>query len=1591
MAAKVNTKFILLVVLIVVFVGGGLVGLGLLYYRADASRNIDAGNQHMAKGEYEKALDQYGRAVHKQATNSEYIRLAQSALSKIQPTTQEKANEYYGRYLFLLTQEARNRPADAEAHLRLIEEVYYGARLFNETQTWKRLANVAEDMWNRVREDDPKRIYGLLYKAISITRQREIVSDGELDDAEEDLKQVVAQLPNEDLAQGALANIQLEKARRAYKAANSRRAEELMGVAEQTLATANEHVSDGLNIVMAGLLRSAIRQEYGNEVRTFDSDLAMATALASAARKSTDPVGKAEAALVLRLFGKGQALDDATSILSDYLATNPNGLYHYWVLAQIQLDNDQLDASEATLKKLREAPLAEVGVLAQIQRLLQRFALALQVNVDFRRWELASGDERADRIVAIQASRDRLRDLVGSDNDPGVLHADGRIAYTKADFRTAASKFEEIIRRADAVDVQTLQYSALCLEQLGDIGAAESRLRRALDIESRNLHLMIERGRLLAMMRRTTEANEVFTTVLRIDPTNERARQMNAVVESQKVRGLEGGTQNPRALAIANVKAAFDQGDFDGARQDLLEMLKADGPTPDLAVLMHLIQVEFQTNNLDKVREYLDMADRVSPGNRELRGVRTLLDNADDPVEMRKAYAAQMYGDPVERIVMTLVSLQQYVLQQNTKAAELDRVGKTAEAEEARVLAERADAEAARLAETARKAEIGNPVLTDYLFTEALRAKNWTEAERLIQEARRTNADGAEGHIFEGRLAIERNDPDRAIRAFTVATQKKDYSAYGWRLLGLSYELARRNTDALRAYDAAYERNPNDITLIKRYWPHLVSAGRGTAALRTMQSAAKLWPNDSEIREAWLRLEAQFGERAVALRERRVRYNGHPEDRVNGIELAQLFINNQPDRADITDRDPMRPKYDPAMWSRLDERVRQDELTRTKTAWRVEAERILASIAKDNPRDIEVASLRARNLLSAGDVAAGEKLLRQLIDSRGSEGPTAPMLIALGSFQLESGRPEQAHQTLQEALKAQDPQIREADYVLGNLYFAQSDFTNAAMHYEKVLEVRNDRNLRLLAIECHVKKRDFAAARERLNAFETESGEDMATAMFKAAIAEGEAEELLRAGKAEEAETKYAEQLRFLDRAEQLDATQPSPNVQRARAMVLASVRKNEPSQLEAAMRELDRAETKRPGDLSVSSLRIDIYLARQDMTRAVAEMERLLAGSPENSNVRRRLVQTYIQLNNLNKAAEVIEVGVGQPRIAAEWLEIQGDFNMTQRKDYAAAERSYARANDLRPSRTLLIKRVEAMRSAPKPDFSTIIALIEPKIPDMQGDPMLRNVYGAVLAQANRRDAAMVQLRTAYTDHKAVLASTGDTVGLAAWFEALAYLYPRGQAAQAQEFVLQLANNKPNWLEMRMLARNWAQSGPDGLTQALEWQRKSLEAIPSDNDRSAMLKSDTLYDLANLQIGMRDYDAAAESLQRSLDLGPDRPAALNNLAYLKAKIQNKPQEALPLAQRAVEITPNDPNALDTLGWIYMQTGDLANAEVALRRSVDLEKSATNHKNLAEVLIKKGDDSGAQTYLRRAAELRPDPETNAEINRLMDDIKSRTG
>lgn len=128
----------------------------------------------------------------------------------------------------------------------------------------------------------------------------------------------------------------------------------------------------------------------------------------------------------------------------------------------------------------------------------------------------------------------------------------------------------------------------------------------------------------------------------------------------------------------------------------------------------------------------------------------------------------------------------------------------------------------------------------------------------------------------------------------------------------------------------------------------------------------------------------------------------------------------------------------------------------------------------------------------------------------------------------------------------------------------------------------------------------------------------------------------------------------------------------------------------------------------------------------------------------------------------------------------------------------------------------------------------------------------------------------------------------------------------------------------------------------------------------------------------------ARKEYETVIQLQPDNPTALNNLAYLEAEQSVDLDQALAHAERARQKLPADPDVQDTLALIYLRK-NLTNDGIRLLRELVSRKpaSAPFRLHLALALYQKGDRASAKHELEAALSRQPSPGEQQQIRELL--------
>ncbi len=1589
MAARINTKF-LLILFIAISVAAGLVGgLWFIQVRGDASRQARLGDQMMDEGSYYQASQHYARAVQREPANREFLQKLEVAVTSVRPETTDMAREMYERLRFVLMHEARIDSSNPDAHLRYIREVDRNAELLATVMPasgvrglWQELYSAADDMCDRVAEDDPQHPYCLFYRGKAISNQHSFVRVEELEAAKEDLEGFLEAFPESDEGRAVWllywANL-YEQLR--PMDATTRTQEVRNRLQEESERAAEEDLGGPLTqlfLVRQRLVGFAEGSETASE-----GELARlqqwAMDIADEAERTGNPIVIHRAASTLLQFNEPFMQSRAASLYRSYVEENPDNLLIGILYAQALFLQQEIDDASAIAREILDGELLTVSFVAQLQRDIRRIASQLLFEMTYQKLGRISGDpEMKETIEKAKGYRDRLAEYVGDDeDDPQLMRADAKLAIARGETRTALDLLERLVRRGGS-DAELLTLASAVLEESGQMGLALNRITAAMDgLSAPPAALWWRKARLQYRLGRHEAAAESIQNYLRTQPDSPRGLQLSNAIQAA-LQGETYQSDQPDFLAIQAAEEAMQRGDMDAARDAIFGALESD--PENIALLSAAARLEMVSERLDRAREYVDRGLAVAPNNANLRQLDVILES-DDPVERVIRYFRETEESETDAIVLTGINLYSLAASQRRLA---EQSADESQADALRTNAQRAEREANEYLARARERAADDARLIEFEFNRALLARDWNRAEAIADRARRANIDRADGLLFRARISLERGDYEEAVRVFIRATDRQPYSSQIWRGLGMAYHRVGNVEEAVRSLEEAYRINPNDLNTIQQLGQVLVQSGDTVRALRMIEEARRVFRDNPRIWNLWLTLENEAGSRETVLRERRRRHRENPEDVENTSALATFLARTSPRRGLLLDEN-LQPRYGATAWSRMTSTEQQRVLEEEKKRWNEESERIVQETIDREGKNIDNISMMALVHRLRGDVRGGERVLREYIEEvEEAEGANLNYRIVLSRYQQQTGQLDRAFQTLVEARDEQDPDRLQIDRALADFLFQQNRHEQAVSLYEAVLEVDPSFEVHLRLVECLVRLRQFDRAESRLEQAMADRDPVYSASMLRALIALGRAEDAAMRGDVAQAEQYYQRQRDALERAQRLSPSDPTPHVFRAQSLLGEFQRTGSADLLDRAMSALSRADAVQMNHPRTGLVRAQVHLARQNESAALSELERLLERFPDEVQSRRLIVDLQLRRGNTRAAIDHVEEAIRIYPTSVSWYE-QLAAIYAQRNERGRVLEIYERAWNATRSPAILRSYVAQLLTGSQPDSRRVMSMLADRREMRDADPILDAHFARAQYMQNNEPQGRRSLERSYRKLRTQVAQhQRGAQDLQAWLQvAQPMLAQDGPEAFESALREWSGEEELHASELMWIARMWAGSGDSGLPKALDMARRAVEQSDSESPR---FRAGMKYDLSLLHYLQDEHDLAIEMLDQVLELDPDHARAHNNKAFILTEYKKEPSRAVFHARRAVELMRQDHAALDTLGWTYYHIGDLEQARAYLEQSLEIRRTATTLFHLAHVLKDEGREEAAVTHLRQALELDPSPDDRIRIESFMLEI-----
>lgn len=1683
---KANKKLIVVVVVITVLTISVVGSMWFYNQYTSADRNIRAGDALMAEGSFNTARKQYGRAVRKEPSNLSHIAKLQSAITSIVPVTPSEAQSLYGDYVGTLVHSARYNPLDADTQFALVYELYDAARLTGDLMYWQRLQSAADTVLERLRLDDPRRYEAKIYRGLSHLRIENNSMTDTFDDqgnirfpGELDLLDALGSDPGNELAWGALAHGRMSVYYRLVRDGRIAQAEKNRQIAEKTMRDAIDSAGNSLEVSIPNakeilLQRTRMRYEiYSRPGLVSEAAIeAMDSKVEDASNKliaTFDPSAhyvRTNEVVLLLLNGGDNGKELAVGILKQHLQTHADDHGRRFVLADLLHQLGRYDEAEREALAVLNAQQDTIGISA-IEQFKLRPAAANILFQTARDMYKSVDDEAKDKYIAsAKAHRETMLDLVSGDTyNPLLLEADGDLAMLQTDFQLAASKFEELIFRYPhpATPARVYYKSGISLATSGSAGLARERLADALRIEPGNLRNYIMKAEIEWSL---SDYDAVAETLAAL-PEGIEDKFPEVGVLQDRIALIQSGEDSKFNDPVLAVIASADRSSSLGNTDEALELLQnaIDSISqPDWRLYQALSQVYYNNKDIESAIVWLDRAIEVNPDSSQLKQMRLVVDSQDRVAAVIAIVEASNL--PEDEIAVTLaVQLFDLATNQSAAARRWKRMGNDEAARSATELSERAQTESVRYQGLAEESGADMTPILFVLFEKALRNKEWDVASGFIEQAKAKNADPMLTQSCEVRLYLSNSDEaklagdellvksklDAAMEIAVGMTEKLPFSALAWRTLGYVHTYNQNLNGSLDAYNRAYSLAPDEVENVRLYLAVLVQSNADPQRImRVAHLARASFPNNSQIQEASLGLELQFGDMANVLSHRYDRYIQRPTDRNNALQLALLLVNTKPARELILNPDGTE-RLSPKTWARMNDEQRRAAFEALQEEWNTTVDDIVKKAASEPDPDIRTAIIHASIERDRGRLNEAISIVNQFIEQSAGVEEYTTVVIAAANFLQESNRDLQAKEMLVRALDAQgdDKDISAALGLLLLNSVSVRDYDRAAAELSVAAKSRGNTTTYSSWIQALVLSGNFEEAEDAIDGF-AGSNIEYAKAMLRALIHRRKSEIQLAQGRTDQARVELEKYRGSLSLAIAADKQNPVPYVQLCRSLINEFALTQDSALLEEALKVSEQGSMHNESFEEFAIVRTDVLQADGQLRRAIASLDAFLTKVPAADGVRQKLIEAHLDADDLEMAITVATAGVAVAPASATWHKRLGDLHARASDNREAAVQAYLNAIALEPSVQLLFIIDEITRTDQRLPYRNILKMTDSTL-TLQHPIMDVIKAKALFGLGQRRDAERA-MTSAWSAFKEAIASGWVPPSLiSVWFADLTVLFAEDPAA-GEQFALQIVGENMTPEELIGLAGYWWEQDKKHIDRSLEF----LDKVILDNSIVGDVRNEALIRRGAYLVEVGHYQEGADIFEQLSRENPDSPIILNNLSYVVGVYLNRPEDGLKLAMQAAELAPRhasvidtvsklyellgehqkaaetldfllqidpvnakalarlallyaehlgqpqraillatrarsqqprSPEALDALGWGYIQAGQPSKGESFLHRSLANGETSLAHLHLAQLVMMQKDYEKALGHLRIAEELSKDQNTLDRINTLKDDIR----
>lgn len=594
--------------------------------------------------------------------------------------------------------------------------------------------------------------------------------------------------------------------------------------------------------------------------------------------------------------------------------------------------------------------------------------LVLLVDLKIRRlYSIPDMAERQKEAEKIELERQALVRRLGE--LPVVIVFKGELHLAQRQLREAITAFEEArtAMRGQGIDADLMTKLAAAYFEVGQIGSAKELWQDILRTHPEHVPSRLRLAEALLRENNIEDAERQLRMLEELGTPPQQTAGLRAAIAMRKKDGegteqaFEAIPEETREQMLRKALLAIQYGNR-GEAIRLMEAARKLESSPEL--LEDLAKIYMAEKQPDKAREMLEEALAVAPDRSSAKILLAAINQAKpEELEAIQREAIAKTDDPFLR------ELQLFELARQHNRLE----------------------EALQHLHNAEKIKPDDPSVKERMLAIALQQRDWEKAEAYVNELAAANRDQANGAVYRFQLEMARGNRDKAAEYALEASAKLTHFARGSLVLAQARHAQGRLEEAITHYRRALDKQSNNADALRGLLACHNALKNVAAAEAVIREARRVLPNDPYFIEAELDHKEQYGDPAEVLPARLAAVERNPKDRRAVADLGQAY----------------QKAANYALEKRNDERKRREYLQAALKTYR--------NAAETWPDELSFFGAIADVQLAMNDVAGAEKTLREAADRDGWRDRPEPHSMLAQLF-ARTGRLSDAEGQLREAV-----------------------------------------------------------------------------------------------------------------------------------------------------------------------------------------------------------------------------------------------------------------------------------------------------------------------------------------------------------------------------------------------------------------------------------------------------------------------------------------------------------------------------------------------------------------------------------------------